>query len=378
MKIWYIGYYDVPENAEQKRTIFPAAVSKMTYIANILGYSNAVKIVSPSITTAKKSFHGTSRNVSTNVNLKLFYTVGRKNLLSRYLSSFFRIILLPLYLVFSVRKDDLVVVYHSLAYMKAIQLVKQVRQCKTILEIEEIYGDVTGSDKTVKKELDFFKKADAYVFPTILLDKKINSSGKPFCVIHGTYQVEPDRNCKFKDGHIHVVYAGTFDPRKGGAVAAAAAEFLDQHYHIHIIGFGSDADKQNLLDTITRVSDKTKCKVTYDGLKSGENYIRFLQSCDIGLSTQDPSAAFNETSFPSKVLSYMANGLRVVSVRIKALETSAVNDLLYYYDKDSPEEIAKAIMSIDLKDSYDSRNSIELLNQKFITDMTTLMGAINE
>lgn len=63
------------------------------------------------------------------------------------------------------------------------------------------------------------------------------------------------------------------------------------------------------------------------------------------MSTQDPSAAFNSTSFPSKILVYLANGLKVVSIRIPAIEQSAVVDSLVFYDKQTPEKIAEAILS---------------------------------
>ena len=155
--------------------------------------------------------------------------------------------------------------------------------------------------------------------------------------------------------------------------AVAAGEFLSENYHLHILGQGKEMDKRYLLEKIEEVSKKSKCIITYDGLKSGEEYIRFIQSCDIGLSTQNPNAAFNETSFPSKVLSYLANGLRVVSIRIKALEQSAVNDLLFYYDENSPQAIAEAIKGINLEAVYDSRKCIIELSKGFMQTIDCLI-----
>ena len=208
------------------------------------------------------------------------------------------------------------------------------------------------------------------IFPTELLNEKINTQKKPYAIIHGTYQVEPDRKCNiFQDElqkKIHCVYAGTFDPRKGGAIAAAAAaEFLPENYHIHILGFGNDEEKKKMQDLIAKLASKTVCGISYDGLLSGEDYIRFIQSCDIGLSTQNPDAAFNATSFPSKILSYMANGLRVVSIRIPAIEGSAIGEHMYYYDRQTPEEIAKAILSVDMSDKTDPRTIIADLDVDF-------------
>lgn len=130
---------------------------------------------------------------------------------------------------------------------------------------------------------------------------------------------------------------------------------------------------QELVDKLAKTCE---CGVTYEGCLSGEEYIRFIQSCDIGFSTQNPDAAFNATSFPSKILSYMANGLRVVSIRIPAITTSAIGDYMYYYDEQTLEQIAEAVMEIDLSDGYDGRKIIEQLDKKFKRDMEELLSNV--
>lgn len=167
-----------------------------------------------------------------------------------------------------------------------------------------------------------------------------------------------------------------FDPTKGGAAAAAAAEFLPEKYHVHILGFGTEEQKKQLQELIASVQKKTKCTLTYDGLKGGEEYIQFLQKCHIGLCTQIPDAKYTETSFPSKVLVYLANGLRVLSVRIPAVENSAVGGILYYYDNQSPQEIANAIMSIPMEEGYNSRQLLNQLDKDCENNLKRLMGII--
>ena len=142
---------------------------------------------------------------------------------------------------------------------------------------------------------------------------------------------------------------------------------------MHIIGFGNSKDTKTVTDLISEISKKTEATITYDGLLSGEEYIQFLQKCDIGLSTQIPEAAYNETSFPSKILSYMANGLRVVSIRIKAIEISEVGQAVYYYEEPNPESIANAIISIDLNKPHDSRELIRRLDVNFTENIKKLL-----
>lgn len=274
-------------------------------------------------------------------------------------------------------KEEVTIVYHSL--MHAVELCVAKRLCgfKLILELEEIYQDVVPCGRfKAYWERKVIEVADGYILATEALSKVI-PQGKPYIVVNGTYHAEPDRHVSFNDKKIHCVYAGTFDPAKGGAAAAvAAAEFLPEKYHVHILGFGTEEQENQLQELIATVQKKTKCTLTYDGLKSGEEYIQFLQKCQIGLCTQIPDAKYTETSFPSKVLVYLANGLRVLSVRIPAVEQSSVGDMLYYYDEQKPEKIAEAIQSIDMNLPYDSRERLEMLDIKATKDIQELLKEI--
>lgn len=370
--IYYLGYFT---GAAKGRQSVLAATNKMEYIyKSLLKCGKDVELVSCSVSSDKTGEAGCEKRLGERLKLRQFRTLGRKNKVINVLDRCLMKWQLFWYFIFHSRKTDTVIAYHSPLYCKVLAWLKRIKKWKLILEVEEIYGDVSGNARLRKRELQICKSADAFIFPTQLLSDAVNFRQKPYILIHGTYQVEPDRGIKFHDGKIHVVYAGTFDPRKGGATAAVATgEFLPENYHIHIIGFGSEKDKKYLLDKIEEVSKTSKCTVIYDGLKSGEEYIRFIQSCDIGLSTQNPDAAFNETSFPSKVLSYLANGLRVVSIRIKALEQSAVNDLLFYYDENSPQAIAEAIKKVKIDRNYDSRKRIRDLDSEFIRSLESLL-----
>jgi hypothetical protein len=198
-----------------------------------------------------------------------------------------------------------------------------------------------------------------------MLNDVVNKKNLPYAVIHGTYDVEPVLNQQSGD-KIHVVYAGTLSKIKGGAYAAAeSARFLGENYRVHILGFGNNEQVEEIKALADKISAENGCRVSYDGCLSGEKYLRFIQACHIGLSTQNPQGGFNETSFPSKILTYMANGLQVVSARIPVVECSAVNDYIIYYDSQTPENIASAIKNVDLKNCTDTREIIRELNKDF-------------
>ena len=69
----------------------------------------------------------------------------------------------------------------------------------------------------------------------------------------------------------------------------------------------------------------------------------FIQKCDIGLSSQNPDGQYNTTSFPSKVLMYLSNGLSVVSIDIPVLRDSKVTKCIFYAKSKEGKDIAEAL-----------------------------------
>ena len=375
--IKYIAFYSNDIIGSQNRQMAISATNKIDYICSALKKNNyEVDLISPSWTNNNRGFHkGEVIDTRDGITIRTFASFGAKYRIQRICKYIFSLSQLLFFLLVNTKNGEPIVVYHSLSLSLPIRIVKYFKKVKVILEVEEIYQDVQShSEYMTKSEYKIFKSADGFIFSTELLNNKINKTNKTYITINGTYQVEQDRKCKFNDGKVHVVYAGTFDPRKGGGLAAAAASaYLPKNYHVHIIGFGSSDDTYMLLKKIDEISKKTEATITYDGLLSGEEYIQFLQKCDIGLSTQIPEAAYNETSFPSKILSYMANGLRVVSIRIKAIEISEVGHAVYYYEEPTPEAIANAIISIDLNELYESRELIRKLDVNFTQSIKKLL-----
>ncbi len=381
--IKYFSFYVPGDDVYQKRTCDPASRNKIEYICKVLnnlGYY--VELISASYTKDKKNYYkGFYKKINDMQSLRFFFSFPCGNKIQK-IFNFISIRLFLLIELMRLKRNEKVIVYHSLGYMGVVNFAHQIRKFYLVLEIEEIYSDVNNDTKLKVKEVAFMKTADSYIFSTESLNKLINEEKKPYVISYGTYAVEEDRGCRFgtlvsqenSRKIIHCVYAGNFDTRKGGGIATAkAAVFLPDNYHVHILGFGNESDTKKLKDTIINLSDKYKCKVTLDGCLSGDDYIRFIQSCDIGLNTQTPDADFSATSFPSKILSYLSNGLRVVSVRIPVVELSSIGDYMYFYDEQKPEEIAKAIMKVDFSDSYNSRELIQKLDKNLKTKMLQML-----
>lgn len=373
-KIFYISYYAQPSDSEKRDAVL-SAVNKMDYICESLEKNGCeVEVVSASPTLGKKLGKARIKKITDRTTLKLFFSLPNVNKIVSFANRVCMKTQMFFYMLKNTKRDSTVIVYHSLGYMSLVKMLKKIKGFKLIIEAEEIYGDVIGNPKIVKKEYSFFKIADSFIFPTELLSESVNTEKKPEAIIYGTYHIAKEMPKLFTDGKIHCVYAGTLEPRKGADTAIASAEYLTEDYHIHIIGFGRDEYIDRIKKLISDVSERTECTVTFDGKKSGDEYLQFLQSCQIGFVTQNSEAAYNGTSFPSKTLSYLSNGLRVVSVRIKAIETSKVDDLIYFYNGDNPKDVASAVKSINFTDDYDSCKEVEKLGSEFEHEIISLIG----
>ena len=377
-RIKYFTYYgDSDKNALRENS--PAADRKTDYIIDALnrcGYS--VDIIShSSVTTPGFYFKGRTKKERLNT-FHFFGCFGKSKIkMLEVLGWWYLDAKFFLWCLFHLIKEEQIIVYHSLGYDSAFIKLAKLKKLRIIGEIEEIYQDVHQPGATrAKNEYCFIESCEKYIFPTSYLDSKLNTKMKPAVVIHGIYSVEPRRDVEqFDDGKIHVVYAGTLDPQKGGAAAAAAAAHLSDRYHIHVLGFGDKNQISAITKVIDDVNESSQAEVSYDGYKQGEDFIGFLQKCQIGLSTQDPSAVFNETSFPSKILTYLSNGLKVVSIKIPAVENSAVGKSLFYYDKQEPELIARAITHCsDAKSAVDGNTLLKVLDETFIKELSGLLG----
>lgn len=373
-RIKYICYYDSLD-PHHPRNCVPAATTKIDYIItalNRVGYD--VDIISfAGISDSGFNFSlGGCRHLHGHNTLRHFVSFGcTKTGILRVLSRWLLTLHFIYWFLTHVRKGETIIVYHSLGYCSLLLRLQSLTRCNIIGEIEEIYQDVHPQKKSLARdEYRFFERCDKYIFPTPLLDAKLNTRHRSSLIIHGLYQVEPDLNQHFDDNLIHVIYAGTLDPRKGGS--AAAATLLPKKFHLHICGFGNEKDTQELQAVITRTVARGG-NVTFDGMLRGMDFKRFLQRCHIGLSTQDPSAAFNNTSFPSKILTYLANGLKVVTIDIPAIRTSAVGNALFYYDEQTPEAIATAILHAAESLPVDGRALLQKLDGEFCQQLKVFL-----
>lgn len=370
-KIYYLIHFDNKTN----RNVTPSAITKGKYVASALAScSSEVEIVSLAYPT-KDSQDEVYYQVSENVICHLFKGKYSNNRIIRYLNHKLYDKKIRKYLKQNVKKDDIVVVYHSLANMKLVKYIKKNITDKIVYEVEEIYGDVINDEKAKIKELKAFKNASSYIFSNDYLNSIINTKQLPYVTCYGTYEIPTLYKEAFNDNLIHCLYAGTLDCQKqGAAIAINTARYLPNNYIIHILGFGTSQDlsyTKNLIDEINKQYGVTK--VIYEGVKLNEEYLKFIQKCQIGLSTQNMDASFNDTSFPSKILSYMSNGLEVVSANIGVVKNSKISQYIHFYEVQDEKAIANVILNINLNAKSNNVDVVKELDKEFKEDLKAML-----
>ena len=346
----YIAFCDIDKYKSENRSVAPSASNVVKYMADVFSEKGEVEIISPARTLNKKGFYkGRKDKLSDKISLVQPPTFGASNPLTRVLAVLYTKLWLFFYLLVHLKKDESIVVYHSLSYMKMLTFFKKLKNLSVILEIREIYADINKvSEKMKQSEQEFFRIADKYIFATGILDDIINTEKKPSLIASGIYKPEKTICDKHNDSKIHVVYAGTLRPEKGGAISTVKmAACLPDNYHVHILGYGSQENIEMVKSLIADTQSEGRATISYDGVLSGNEFLSFLQKCDIGVAIQNMEGAFNNTSFPSKVLTYLSNGLDVLSTDIPAVSKSGVGEIIYYCSNNKPEDMAKVLLSID-------------------------------
>lgn len=373
-RVKYICQYDVHKENTEKRRVFQSGINKVnTIIKTLQALDYGVDIISLSVSLGNGTASSRFLHFDSNATLKIFKSFGRGNLFRKMASYVWHRVQFLLYCFNNVKKTDKVIVYHTTECSRILYVLKKILGFYLIYEIEEIYADVNGNEKFRKQEYKLFNIADAYIFSTEKLDKLINISHKPSAIVYGPYELRERNYAEEWVERIHVVYAGTFEPSKGVLDAINAARYLNENYCIHILGNGLDSHVRRVKETIEDLSKTTQCEVVYEGEKVGEEFYSFMCSCDIGLSPQDPNALYNTTSFPSKVLTYISCGLRVVSIDIDTIKNSKVSNEIYFYHDQTPKEIAKTIMCVDLSREYKYQEIISDLQQDFKKQLKNLL-----
>ncbi len=372
--IYYFASYDI-SSRKIKRRYTLAATTKIDYIISVLnqiGYN--VNLISASYILDKKYVFdkGGKQKLNDKTNLFLSPSFGSKTIIGKYLGILFTSFCFFLKLLF-IGKDDTLFVYHAPWYYFPLKLAKKIKDFRLILEIEEIYTLAFERDKRkIETENKMISLGNAFICANDFLSDYINKYNKKSIVCYGQYKIIETHKRIFTDEKIHLVYAGMIDNlRRAAHNAVNLAEFLSNNYVIHILGFGDEHIVSDLQEQIKNNNNISQCKVFYEGIKTGKEYEIFMSSCDVGLNLQR-QGIYMQTAFPSKVLSYLSMGLNVVSSEIESVVKSKVGNIISYYVDESPESMAKTVMSAKLFTRKEIKEKIQHLHNEFVENIEYL------
>lgn len=371
--VYYFSPF-LPNKEKYSKFYSPAAQSKVDYVrSTIKDLSPTTVCINCSLNVDNTYLEKETVNDEYGVCQVLYSRSSKKrfllplNMIIMLLNVFF-------YVLVNVKKNDIVILYHSVFYDFIFRKLKKIKRFKLIYEVEEIYADVRnrgkGSDAEVRKCRD---AADAFIFPTELLDEKVNIKHKPKVIIYGSYKNEEQIKINRPNEKIVIVYSGTLMEGKGAREAIECAKSLDERYEIRIIGYGTETECNQIRKLISQ--NCSKCKVIFGGMKQGKEYKEYLSSCDIGLCIQPSENIFNATSFPSKILSYLNNGLKVVVSDMNSLRKSELASIVSFTKDSSPESVATAIENTILMPEIDL-NLIKRLDDNTITTIHEIVNAL--
>ena len=332
--IKYIGFYN-HHDSPTKRISHLSSVNKMNYVVECLNESGyQVEIISPSwITHDNNKFFVSSETKKIHQN-KFRYAPSVKGKFGfQYLSIFISAMWLFFYLIFNTKKDEKIIVYHSLWLSAPVYYAQKIKRFQIVLEIEEIYGDIWNFKKIlVRYEKRIIAISAAYLLASDLLKEKLDSR-KNSILLYGAYAIKNQLELPINTAKtsVDVVYAGGIEKVRAGAfISVDIIERLPENYFLHILGFGSDEDVNELKAKIENSIAKERIK--FHGSLKGEAFTDFLSKCDVGLNPQIVGK-YMDSAFPSKILTYLNAGLNVISSKVESIYRSEISKNIFFYDE---------------------------------------------
>jgi len=368
--IKYFCHYDTSKNISYNRYYALSASQKIEYLYdkfNSIGYN--VDIISLSSTRNPYRYSAQKIDLNYNTTAYFFSNLSWGNRLQRILSRFYISLNIILFVLFKLKCGETVLLYHSLEYANVILQTFKIKKINLILQLEELYQDVVTLSKS-KTRLE--NKIVSFANALILSNSNLENItlNKPYITLNGNYTPifksieKEDINSK-----IHLVYAGTFMKEKGIERVLLVAKYLSKKYVVHIYGFGSNEEIEFVKKSVCEINKASECMVVYEGRKTGDVLIDEIARFHYGLSFQDTISKFNDTSFPSKILTYLRVGLTVISTKVESIYNSEISDIIYFCPNESPSDIANYISGLNPLNATTIYEKLSQMDSKFQIDL---------
>jgi len=295
---------------------------------------------------------------------------GRSNL--KYLSSYFRFTLKAFFTcssLFLKRKFNIVHIHNMPNFLVFSALIPRIWGGKIILDLHDPVPEMYSAK--------FRGKLDKFVFKILCWEEAMACwfADKLICVNH--VQMEklltrgipankitvflnvPDPTLFNQNGrikinknehsHFKLVYHGTLAKRLGiDLIIQAVAKLIDKinGLELYIIGLGDD---QNEFIALSKQLSLEK-HVHFLAPVPLEKLSEILKDMDLGVIANRKSEA-TELMLPVKLLEYIALNIPAVVPKLKAIEYYFNEDMVYYFEPDNIDSLAKAILEMQQDES---------------------------
>lgn len=369
-EIKYLGFYDKLYNGKLIRTFSLAAAKKMDYLCAVLGKMDYnVEIISASHITGQCEKYQKETRVKVNAHTELVLppSMGAKNKVIRIARVFLARLWLFGYLLKNCKKNEKLLVYHNYAYAIPLLIAQKIKGFEIVLEVEEQYSMVwkLTSYQKWKEKLLLKRGGRGSLVVSELLAKKLNIENP--IVSYGNYSsYNGDIAPKGLKKEINLIYTGSIDKVKGSAfLALETMKYLPENYQLRLSGPVANNDKQLFEKKLREINIACgREAVIYMGLLNDSQYEKLLLSADIALNPQQ-DGDFGMFLFPSKILTYLAYDLPVVSTKGASIVQSGVAKLIDFAEEFTPESVAIAVKEVNFSDRMNSRKQLDIMSQQF-------------
>ena len=253
------------------------------------------------------------------------------------------VVLATIWLLRHVRKADVVITY-NMDPTKAIPilLTLPILRFKWIVQFEELYRGL-GLRYRLHRVFERLgaKRADGFVVSNRgVVDRlQLDASSDRLAVASGyvpAYRDGNDSSRSRRNETLTLLYAGNLDETRG--IMRFIQSFLRIHCDARLVVTGKGTMENRIRDLAGARRD-----IEYLGMLPEKEFSDVIADADVCVNPQPADHEFTESSFPSKVVNYLAHGKVVVSTRSEALLASPYRDMIVFYD-DANDESLRSVL----------------------------------
>lgn len=160
-------------------------------------------------------------------------------------------------------------------------------------------------------------------------------------ILNDDFKASVAANCSFRRSEdcFNIVFAGGISMENGvDNLIRAFERIVDPRFRLFVYGAGL------LVGDVESAAGRDS-RVHYGGTLHGEKLTQALLAASLLVNPRPLGYEYAQTSFPSKLIEYMATGVPTLTTRLSAIPDE-LRDCLYFIDGDSEENIAHALINV--------------------------------